>query len=135
MVLKLTVRLQAACRSRVCQRFGETAASYSHTYFEDADAPSHQFSQFPSDQAISSLSKVAYDEATYLWSILGYEPCEMPTDRKFQTAAASDDVGDDSKDERAEEYGHEGNTAISDRKELLAAIEASLASLGRTGIS
>ena len=138
MVPKLTVRLQAACRSRVHQRFGETAAGYSHTYFEDDDAPSHQFSQFPSDQAINSLSKVAYDEATYLWSLLGYEPCEMATDHKSQpgnsksaqdSMAAQEDADDDSIEESEE------NTVISDCKELLDAVETSSTSLGRVNIS
>jgi hypothetical protein len=85
MVPKLTVRLQAACRSRY-QHFGETAAGYSHTYFDDDDAPSHLFSQFPSNQAIDSLAKDAYGEATYLWSLLGYDPCEAPIQHKPQPA-------------------------------------------------
>lgn len=130
MVPKLTVRLQAACRSRH-QHFGETAAGYSHTYFDDDDAPSHLFSQFPSDQAINSLAKVAYDEATFLWSLLGYEPCEMPTEHKSQPAHSDLDSEDlleedlDDGDDGTSE-GCDGNTRISDRRELLNALDASL---------
>jgi hypothetical protein len=82
MIPKLTVRLQATCRSRH-QRFGDTAAGYSHTYFHDEDAPLGLFSQYPSDESINSLARVAHDEACYLWSLLGYEPSEAlpPLDR------------------------------------------------------
>lgn len=130
MVPKLTVRLQAACCSRH-QHFGETAAGYSHTYFDDDDAPSHLFSQFPSDQAINSLAKVAYDEATFLWSLLGYEPCEMPTECKSQPAHSDLDSEDlleedlDDGDDGTSE-GCDGNTRISDCRELLNALDASL---------
>lgn len=123
MVPKLTVRLQAACRSRY-QRFGETAAGYSHTYFDDDETPSHLFSQFPSDRAIDSLAKVAYDEATYLWSILGYDPCETPAGRKLQPVDSVPDSED------LDDNADEGNI-ISDRRELLNAVNASSDSLGQ----
>jgi hypothetical protein len=126
MVPKLTVRLQAACRSRY-QHFGETAAGYSHTYFDDDDAPSHLFSQFPSNQAIDSLAKDAYGEATYLWSLLGYDPCEAPIQHKPQPADSvsdSEDLNDDTSE------GWDDNTRISDRRELLNAVDASSDSLG-----
>ncbi|KAI9438716.1 hypothetical protein H4582DRAFT_2146243 [Lactarius indigo] len=110
MIPKLTVRLQAACRSRY-QRFGETASGYSHTYFQDDDTPLHQFSQFPSDQTLETLAKVAYDEATYLWSLLGYDPCETLMDRKSQPASSVSE----------------------DFEELLDALEASSRSLGGSG--
>ena len=121
MAPKLTVRLQAACRSR-CQRFGETAAGYSHTYFDDDDTPSNLFSQFPSDQTINSVAKVAYDEAIYLWSLLGYDPCETPTDRKSQPGnSVPVSEGFDIDDPHEEPM----NAAISDRRELLSALEGS----------
>ena len=126
MIPKLTVRLQAACRARY-QRFGGTAAGYSHTYFEDDDAPSDQFSQFPSNQTLDSLAKVAYDEATYLWSLLGYDPCETPTERKSQLVdpvSHSEELDDDSSE------GQNGTATVSDRRELLNALDASSRSLG-----
>ena len=57
MISKLTVRLQAACRSKH-QQFG-AAAGYSHTYFQDSDSdiPSCQLSEFPSNQTIDTLAK------------------------------------------------------------------------------
>ena len=126
MAPKLAVRLQAACRSRY-QHFGEMAAGYSHTYFEDDDTPPDLFSQFPSDQTIDSLAKVAYDEATYLWSLLGYDPCEMPTDRKSQlgnSVPVSENFEDDDPSEEPV------NTVMSDRRELLNALEGSSDALG-----
>lgn len=127
MVPKLTVRLQAACRSRY-QHFGETAAGYSHTYFDDDDAPSHLFSQFPSDLDIDSLAKVAYDEATYLWSLLGYNPCEMPTARKSQPVHSAPDLDSEDLLEHLDDgtsEDHDGNTTISNCRELLDALDAS----------
>ena len=126
MIPKLTVRLQAACRAH-SQRFRETAAGYSHTYFDDDDTPSDQLSQFPSNQAIDSLAKVAYEEATYLWSLLGYDPCEVPTERKpqlFISVSGSEELDDDTSE------GHDVTTTISDRRELLNALDISSRSLG-----
>ena len=118
MVPKLTVRLQAACRSRH-QQFGKTAAGYSHTYFQHDDAPPHSFTQFPSDQTIDSLAKVAYDEATYLWSLLGYDPCDVPTEPKSQPGdSVLVPFDNDSED-------YDATVAISDRRELLDALEVS----------
>lgn len=129
MIPKLTVRLQAACHSRH-QHFGETAADYSYTYFQDDDTPSDWFSQFPSDQTIDTLAKTAYNEAIYLWSLLGYDPCEMPrpADPKSQLGnSVQEDIGDDSKD-------HDRTRAMvmSDRRELLDALEASSHSVSQT---
>ena len=126
MIPKLTVRLQAECRAH-SQYFRETAASYSHTYFDDDDTPSDQLSQFPSNQAIDSLAKVAYKEATYLWSLLGYDPCEVPTERKpqlFISVSGSEELDDDTS------KGHDVTTTISDRRELLNALDISSRSLG-----
>ena len=126
MIPKLTVRLQAACHAH-CRRFGETAAGYSHTYFEDDDTPSVQLSQFPSNQSIDSLAKVAYEEATYLWSLLGYDPCETPTEHKSQllkSVSSSEELDDDTSE------GHDVTTTISDRRELLNALDVSSHSLG-----
>jgi hypothetical protein len=130
MIPKLTVRLQAACHSRY-QCFGETAAGYSHTYFQGSDdnTPSDLFSQFPSDQTIDSLTKIAYDEATYLWSLLGYDPWETPSmDPKSQPGnSAPENFGDDSESDLYAEDSEENDrtTAISDRQELLNALESS----------
>ena len=127
MIPKLTVRLQAACRSKY-QRFGDTAAGYSHTYFQDDDTPSDQFSQFPSDQTIDALARTAYSEAIYLWSLLGYDPCETPRPAEPESQlgnSVQEELGDDSED-----YGQ--TTAMSDRRELLNALEASSQSVSQT---
>ena len=119
MIPKLTVRLQAACHAH-CRPFRETAAGYSHTYFEDDDTPSDQLSQFPSDQTIDSLAKVAYEEARYLWSLLGYNPCETPTACKpqlFNSVAGSEELDDNTSE------GHNVTTTISDCRELLNALD------------
>ena len=126
MIPKLTVRLQAACRASY-QRFGETAAGYSHTYFEDNNTPSDHLSQFPSNQTIDSLAKVAYDEATYLWSLLGYDPFETPSERKSQLV---DSVSSPEELDGDTSEGHDGTTTISDRRELLNALDISSHSLG-----
>jgi hypothetical protein len=120
MIPKLTVRLQAACRTQN-QCFGETAAGYSHTYFHDEDAPLSLFSDYPSDEDIKSLSTIACNEASYLWSLLGYEPSETVSlsGGPQLGSSISDDLDDDGGDEDLED-----NTAISDRRELLDAIEA-----------
>ena len=97
-------------------------AGYSHTYFEDDDTPSNLFSQFPSDQTIDSVAKVAYDEAIYLWSLLSYDPCETPTDHKSQPGnSVPVSEGFDIDDPHEEPV----NAAISDRRELLSALEDS----------
>jgi hypothetical protein len=47
-------------------------------------------------------NKVAYDEATYLWSLLGYDPCETLTDRKSQpgnSVLVPEDIDDDDSSE------------------------------------
>lgn len=124
MIPKLTVRLQAACRSKH-QRFGETAAGYSHTYFQDDDAPLHLFSQFPSDQTIDTLAQIAYSEATYLWSLLGYDPCEAPISTVPKSQLPVDDsvaegLGDDSED-----HDQSDGSKLSDRRDLCNALEAS----------
>ena len=127
MIPKLTIRLQAACRSRY-QHFGETAAGYSHTYFQDDDTPSDRFSQFPSDQTIDALARTAYSEATYLWSLLGYDPCETPRPANPESQlgnSVQEDLGDDSEDSGQ-------TTAMSDRRELLDALEASSHSVSQT---
>ncbi|KAN0134777.1 hypothetical protein V8E53_007562 [Lactarius tabidus] len=88
---------------------------------------SHKLSQFPSNQAIDSLAKDAYGEATYLWSLLGYDPCEAPIQHKPQPADSvsdSEDLNDDTSE------GRDDNTRISDCRELLNAVDASLDSLG-----
>ncbi|KAH9032049.1 hypothetical protein EDB85DRAFT_1890890 [Lactarius pseudohatsudake] len=129
MIPKLMVRLQAACRSRY-QHFGETASGYSHTYFQDDDTPLHLFSQFPSDQTLDSLANVAYDEAMYLWSLLGYDPCETPMGHKSRlgnSVPVSEDVDDDSED-----HDDDTDTRISERRELIDALEVSSHSLGGT---
>ncbi|KAH9010301.1 hypothetical protein EDB84DRAFT_1570618 [Lactarius hengduanensis] len=117
MIPKLTVRLQAACCSRH-QNFGETAAGYSHTYFHDEDTPLSLFSQYPSDENLNSLAGVAYDEACYLWSLLGYESSDVLSPSRSQPGGPipddPDDVGEDSED----------GATIPDRRELLDAIEA-----------
>ena len=126
MIPKLTIRLQAACHTH-SQRFGETAAGYSHTYFEDDDTPSERLSQFPSNQTIDSLTKVAYEEATYLWSLLGYDPCETPMECKSElvdSVSGSEELDDDANE------GPDVTTTISDRRELLNALSISSHSLG-----
>ncbi|KAH8987036.1 hypothetical protein EDB92DRAFT_2069588 [Lactarius akahatsu] len=117
MIPKLTVRLQAACRSRH-QNVGETAAGYSHTYFHDEDTPLSLFSQYPSDENLNSLAGVAYDEACYLWSLLGYESSDVLLPSRSQPGGPIPDDPDD-----ASEDSEDGAT-ISDRRELLDAIEA-----------
>jgi hypothetical protein len=120
MIPKLTVRLQAACRTRD-RCFGETAAGYSHTYFHDEDAPLSLFSDYPSDEDIKSLATISYNEACYLWSLLGYEPSETVSRSGGPQpgTSISDDLDDDDSNEDLED-----NPAISDRRELLDAIEA-----------
>ncbi|KAH9005408.1 hypothetical protein EDB86DRAFT_3071106 [Lactarius hatsudake] len=117
MIPKLTVRLQAACRSRH-QNVGETAAGYSHTYFHDEDTPLSLFSQYPSDKDLNSLAGVAYDEVCYLWSLLGYKSSEVLSPSRSQPGGPIPDDPDD-----ASEDSEDGAT-ISDRRELLDAIEA-----------
>ena len=122
MIPKLTVRLQAACRTRH-QHVGDTASGYSHTYFHDEDAPSSLFSQFPSDETIESLAKVSYEEACYLWSLLGYEPSESLSLGGTQLVGLGDSTPlADSLDDSEEDV--EDDAATSDRRELLDAIKA-----------
>ena len=119
MIPKLTVQLQATCRTRH-QCFGDTAAGYSHTYFHDKDAPLGLFSQYPSDESINSLSRVTYDEACYLWSLLGCEPSEALPLNRSQPGGSTPDDPDDSND--LEDFDNNA-ILVSDYRELLDAIE------------
>ena len=73
LIPKLNVRLMAACKAKNVQvDFRNTAAGYSHTYFDANDIPLGVLSQFPSDDEIAQAAIVAYDEANKLWDLLGY---------------------------------------------------------------
>lgn len=121
MIPKLTVRLQAACRNRN-QSVGDTASGYSHTYFHDEGAPLSLFSDYPSDENIKDLATMAHNEACYLWSLLGYEPSDG-------LAFSHSITGDPDRKDCDEDLDSEDNTMISDRRELLDAIEATSRSM------
>jgi hypothetical protein len=120
MIPKLTVRLQAACRSRN-QTVGDTAAGYSLTYFHDENAPLDLFSKYPSDERISSLARAAYEEACYLWSLLGYEPSDAPSLSGTQLGPRGATL--DNPDDSNEDFENDA-AIVSDRQELLDAIES-----------
>ena len=75
LIPKLNVRLMAACRAKNIKiDFKQTAAGYSHTYFDADEIPLGILSEFPSDHEIAHTAGSAFEEANALWDILGYYP-------------------------------------------------------------
>ena len=86
--------------------------------------------------ALRSLinTKVAYGEVTYLWSLLGYDPCEAPINSKSLGQLGNSNSVPEAVDD-ADSEGYEESVATSDCKELLVALEASSNSLGPGSVS
>ncbi|KAF4603080.1 hypothetical protein EYR38_003485 [Pleurotus pulmonarius] len=72
---KVEVQLSAACkRSASVDNLHQSAAGYSHTYF-DSDSSRidiKRLATFPDDEEIAHAAKIAHEEARNLWEILGY---------------------------------------------------------------
>ncbi|KAL0067261.1 hypothetical protein AAF712_005657 [Marasmius tenuissimus] len=92
---KLAVRLQAACaRKHIPKDFRRVASGYSHTYFAAEDADMKSLGEYPSDSEYISLSEIAYEEALFLWEILGYVPeaTEIPFDKALGSPSSKVEV-------------------------------------------
>ena len=105
LVPKLNIWLMVACKAKIRQaEFRNTAAGYSHTYFDANDIPLSVLSQFPSDSEIAQAAVIAYEEATKLWDILGYyhaaggveKSGATPLGTPRQAVPKSDEVADGS---------------------------------------
>ncbi|TFY80575.1 hypothetical protein EWM64_g3442 [Hericium alpestre] len=117
MVPKLDVRLQAACRAKnKTSDFRKQASGYMHTYFDGDKIPMHLLSIFPSDEEIADIAVAAYEEASMLWSLLGYDPAsDAPSSESAtQTPLPADDIDQDELEGGEEQEQGE----ISEKQEL-----------------
>ncbi|KAF8197121.1 hypothetical protein BJ912DRAFT_923213 [Pholiota molesta] len=117
LVPKIGVRLMAACKRKMHNlNLRKTAAGYSHTY-SDADTANLRFlATFPTDEEITDAAKMAFDDATMLWELLGYYPlgvAQITPDSMIQAPVEEDEMLE----------GEAEEVNVSDRQELQDALD------------